>query len=256
MKQRIITSFAIVAVVVPALFYGSIFKWILMAFICCGAGIELLSLSKSKISDIIKYGAIILSFLLLLVSPLIGMAILSLLVLLYLSIPVIIEDFKFNDSLLYISFTSIIFFLGNSFLFIYDYNRNLIWVIMFATYLCDIGAYFSGYFFGKNKLNTRISPKKTIEGSIGGYICGVIAAILVAILLNGNIDNVAVFIMCLVLPLTGQIGDLAFSAIKREGCIKDFSDLLPGHGGVLDRIDSLVFNLIVAYAIILIVGVI
>ena len=134
--------------------------------------------------------------------------------------------------------------IAKSFMHIYDMNRMYVWLIIVATYVCDTGAYFCGRFLGKHKLNERISPKKTWEGAIGGWIFGAALSFAFAYFLIPDMSMNHILLASVVMPITGQIGDLAFSAIKRCFKIKDFSDLLPGHGGVLDRVDSLVFNFI------------
>jgi phosphatidate cytidylyltransferase len=116
----------------------------------------------------------------------------------------------------------------------------------------DIGAYFAGVLFGKHKLNERISPHKTWEGFFGGIILAAILSISFSLIcdacghpiLPGYLDNAHwyyVLVSSLIMPLVSVLGDLAFSAIKRHFGVKDFGFIIPGHGGVLDRIDSIVF---------------
>lgn len=114
-----------------------------------------------------------------------------------------------------------------------------------ATFGCDTGAYFSGYFFGKHKLIERLSPKKTIEGSIGGMIIGTLLASVLGFIFDLGLTPFQFILLAFILTITSQFGDLTFSSLKRRYGIKDFSNLLPGHGGVLDRIDSLIFNTVV-----------
>ena len=119
-------------------------------------------------------------------------------------------------------------------------------MILLATYLTDTGAYFAGRFFGRHKLNERISPKKTIEGAIGGYLFGAIGSFLFGYFMV--LDLFPLWYISLIsctMPLAGQLGDLSFSAVKRHFNVKDFGTIFPGHGGVLDRIDSLIFNLLI-----------
>lgn len=112
------------------------------------------------------------------------------------------------------------------------------------TFSCDSGAYFAGSFFGRHKLAPRVSPNKTLEGSTGGFLCGVLVSLLYGLILKVT----GIPVDFLVLACTGflgsfvcQIGDLAFSAVKRICGIKDYGNLIPGHGGVLDRFDSILF---------------
>ena len=110
--------------------------------------------------------------------------------------------------------------------------------------LNDTGAYFCGYFFGKHKLIERISPKKTVEGAIGGWLCGTAGAFIFAWAMLPELPLGLALFGAATMAVVGQLGDLAFSLIKRHVGIKDFGSFLPGHGGILDRIDSLLFNLL------------
>ena len=101
--------------------------------------------------------------------------------------------------------------------------------------------------FGKHKLNERISPKKTIEGSFCGWLTGAIITTAFGLLVIKDVNKAFIIACGLLLPIVGQMGDLAFSAIKRYFKIKDFGTIFPGHGGVLDRIDSLLFSVTAAY---------
>lgn len=125
-------------------------------------------------------------------------------------------------------------------------NENLdVLVILIGSWITDSCAYFSGYFFGKHKLAPTISPKKTVEGSIGGVL-GVIITMVAYAYVAGNIMNVSVNLISaavigFVAGVVSQFGDLCASIIKREHNIKDFGNIMPGHGGVMDRFDSLMF---------------
>ena len=128
------------------------------------------------------------------------------------------------------------------------------WQVMFylimASAFTDVGAYLVGRKFGKHKLNERVSPNKTIEGAIGGYFFGAILSFIFAICMNFFGYPMHIFvILSLTLPIIAQIGDLAFSLIKRNYGAKDFGSLIPGHGGILDRVDSLLFCLIFTVSI-------
>ena len=104
--------------------------------------------------------------------------------------------------------------------------------------VCDIGAYFTGVTIGKHKLCPEISPKKTIEGAIGGILLSAIFVV-VTMHLFGNI-NIYLLLLTIPLCILGIMGDLFASVIKRSAGIKDFGNLIPGHGGVLDRVDSII----------------
>lgn len=129
-------------------------------------------------------------------------------------------------------------------------GKILIWLLLFVTLGTDTFAYLIGRHFGKHHF-TKISPNKTIEGSVGGII-GAVIITLIYNLVCQNIFNIqysyiSVAIITILLSVLSQIGDLAASSIKRYVGIKDFSNLIPGHGGMLDRIDSIVFAAPFAY---------
>lgn len=123
-------------------------------------------------------------------------------------------------------------------------GRITIWFVFIAAWGTDTFAYCIGRRFGKHKFS-QISPNKSIEGCIGGTIGAVICIVIYAIIsnnfLNTNFNYGVVTLIGFILSVIGQIGDFAASSIKRYTGIKDFSNLLPGHGGMLDRIDSVIF---------------
>ena len=118
---------------------------------------------------------------------------------------------------------------------------------MLICIVTDAFAMFTGMLIGRHKACPKISPKKTVEGCIGGSIIGTIVGVIFYGCLIGNF-SVKLVLITLVLTIIGQLGDLFFSKIKRENGIKDFSNIMPGHGGVLDRLDSLCF-VVMAYLI-------
>lgn len=129
----------------------------------------------------------------------------------------------------------------------YD-GRWIICLLLIVTKSGDIFAYFVGSNFGKHKLNTKISPKKTIEGSIGGIIGSILAAIVVTRITPVPTSMIRdAWIIGLVLGFFGQLGDLAESMLKRNGEVKDSGEYIPGMGGVLDLLDSIMFNAPIMY---------
>ena len=117
----------------------------------------------------------------------------------------------------------------------------LVWLVVITAFGTDIMAYFSGYALGKHKLCPKISPKKTIEGSIGGTLGSIILCGLFGFFFAKEL-----LIHCLIVGLLGgvisQFGDLTASVFKRKMGIKDYGNLIPGHGGILDRFDSVLFT--------------
>ena len=129
-------------------------------------------------------------------------------------------------------------------------GKYLIWFILIAAWGTDTCAYFVGCKFGKHKFS-QISPKKSIEGCIGGTLGSVIIALIYTIFINKfaaiNISYIYISIIAAILSICSQLGDLSASSIKRTVGIKDFGNLIPGHGGMLDRIDSIIFIAPFAY---------
>jgi phosphatidate cytidylyltransferase len=139
-------------------------------------------------------------------------------------------------------------FLGSHLVLLRDAPNGRDWVLLaiFATFATDTAAYFVGRLFGGTKIAPAISPGKTLEGSLGG-IAGGIAAVLV---LNWALDAGAgaeIVGLAALLPLVAEIGDLAESVIKRSAGVKDASHAIPGHGGFLDRLDSILFTVPLVY---------
>lgn len=138
-----------------------------------------------------------------------------------------------------------IFFLGYSmplFNLYRSLDLKLIIFLMSITIITDSYAYFIGNLIGRNKLLEVISPNKTWEGTIGGSLVATfVCTTYYLTVINPNASVIIISIVVLFLSLVGQFGDLLFSAIKRRYKIKDFSNIMPGHGGVLDRLDSIIF---------------
>ena len=109
--------------------------------------------------------------------------------------------------------------------------------------MTDIFAYFSGMLFGKHKLIPEVSPKKTVEGSIGGTLFCILSFIVFGLVVDGffsmNANFVFLAVSALAVSILAQVGDLIMSVIKRQYGVKDYGKIFPGHGGVLDRFDSI-----------------
>ena len=122
-------------------------------------------------------------------------------------------------------------------------GRYVILIPFVIACCCDAGAYFVGVRFGKHKLAPVVSPNKTIEGALGGIAAGALAMLLYAFILDVplrfDVNYGAAMVYGILGCLVGEVGDLCFSVIKRQTGIKDYGNLIPGHGGVLDRFDSI-----------------
>lgn len=122
----------------------------------------------------------------------------------------------------------------------------LVWLIFLTAFGTDVMAYFTGYVFGKHKLCPKISPKKTIEGAVGGVLGSVILCVIF-----GHFVIPRLIVHCVIIGVLGgivsQFGDLTASIFKRKMGIKDYGNLIPGHGGILDRFDSVLFTAPIIY---------
>ncbi|MDP9193670.1 MAG: phosphatidate cytidylyltransferase [Acidobacteriota bacterium] len=124
---------------------------------------------------------------------------------------------------------------------------KLVFFLLLVVWLGDTGAYYVGKQFGKHKLSPRISPKKTIEGLVGGVSASVIAAIVIHFTFFPKFPLLHAVIAGVLLSIAGVIGDLAESMWKRSAAVKDSGKLIPGHGGFLDRLDSILFTAPILY---------
>lgn len=249
MKTRILTAIGILSVIIPCLIFGGIFSELLISLIVSIGTYEYVKLSLVKNNKLLTILLIILELIGLYLPKELVLPYIGIITMILLSLPIFSQTVKSSDIFLYISFATFLIIVGNAFREIYNTNSIYIWLIILATYACDTFAYFTGRFLGKHKLNERISPKKTIEGSIGGWFFGLLLTLGFWKLFMVREQFVLALLSGIFLPIFGQLGDLAFSAIKRHFNIKDYGNLLPGHGGVLDRVDSLLFNLICFYFI-------
>ena len=124
-------------------------------------------------------------------------------------------------------------------------GKFLVWLIFLCSWGCDTCAYCVGMLIGKHKMAPVLSPKKSVEGAVGGVVGAAALGAIYAAVTHGPIVEYAV--ICAVGALISMVGDLAASAIKRNQGIKDYGKLIPGHGGILDRFDSVIFTAPVIY---------
>jgi phosphatidate cytidylyltransferase len=167
-------------------------------------------------------------------------------------IPILDNKYNFIDiSVTLLAFLYIAVFF--SFIVLVDnkqYGNYYVWLIFISSWMCDTSAYYSGKFFGKTKLCPKISPKKTVEGSIGGLLgstfsCGLFGAFIIS--QGAPVSLMHFIIIGIICGVFSQLGDLAASSIKRFVGVKDYGHLIPGHGGILDRFDSILFSGLVVF---------
>ncbi|WP_160675618.1 phosphatidate cytidylyltransferase [Clostridium sp. C8-1-8] len=180
------------------------------------------------------------------------MYILIIALLVLLCVPVINTKYTFID----VALTILGFmYVGVFFSFIYLVNlmpngKFLVWLVFLASWLCDTVAYYTGKYLGKRKLCPKVSPKKTVAGSIGGLLGSTLALTVYGFVITPYVHTIPLYHYVIIGILCGvfcQFGDLVASSIKRYVGIKDYSNLIPGHGGVLDRFDSILFASTIIY---------
>ena len=249
MKTRIITAIVLIALILPCVIIGQIPFQLMIAALAAGGVFEMLSICDRPKANIYLYPLVgIFMFYSLFLEH--AFFIRTEIILLYMI--ALLACSMFDDGM---NFTRVCYYftagvlIAMGFHILYqlrmNYGINYLIIIALATFGTDTGAYFTGMFFGKHKLNPRLSPKKTIEGSLGGMLLGTVLSVAYGAYIQIDIPLVFFVMTCLILTVTGQIGDLTFSSIKRTFEVKDYSQLFPGHGGVLDRFDSLLFNAMV-----------
>ncbi len=266
MKTRVLSAILIVAVFIPFFILGGVPFLVFMSILGLFGFYELLKVRESKKKfpvwlKVIAY-LMVLGFCLNNVGSIeftynFDYRVMALIIFLFL-VPIVFinnnKEYNLNDALFLIGSVLFIGFSFNLIIITRNFDMNYLLYLLLITTMTDTFALLSGMLVGKHKLCPNISPNKTIEGAIGGSIMGtIIASAFYFTVINSSISLVfLIFITCL-LTIVGQIGDLVFSSIKRYYDVKDFSNLIPGHGGILDRFDSLIF---VTLAFIIIVGLI
>ena len=243
MKERVISAIIMILISVPFLIIGNIPFLIFVTILGNMALYELLKLQK-KIPIDIKIITHFLNTIIILKSLIkIKMELIIIItILLLLGMLVLKKDYHYKNAFLLIGMLLFIGIAFNNLITIR--NRSLLEFIyiLIITVVTDTCALLIGKKFGRHKLLERISPNKTIEGLIGGCLVGTILASIYNYLCLDIFPNLFIIIfITFLLSLIGEFGDLIKSSIKRQEKIKDFSNLIPGHGGILDRVDSLLF---------------
>ena len=268
MVKRIITAIVAVAILLPVIYFSDTFVFPFFAFLCTLiAVIEML-----KCCGLLRKWGLSVPFIALSVTPilcwlwretqaLLPAAMVTLLVLaLYLFALVVFSHGKILLQDVCIAFLTCFYIIAAFTCIVYlRYLENVgqyVYLICFiGAWITDIFAYFAGRLFGKHKLIPEVSPKKTMEGSIGGIVFCILSMLLFGFIINRiakdtlSANYLVLAISGLFVSVVSQIGDLTMSAVKRHYGIKDFGKIFPGHGGMLDRFDSVMAVAVVLTAI-------
>lgn len=170
---------------------------------------------------------------------------------------------KFTTEQITVAFFGI-FYVGLMLSYLYQVRsmpdgKYLVWLIVLSSWGCDTCAYCAGMLLGKHKMAPKLSPKKTVEGAVGGVLGAALLGFLYGVYFEGHMVELArpgviSAAACAIAAVISQIGDLAASAIKRNHGVKDYGHLIPGHGGILDRFDSMIFTAPAIYFAVMFLG--
>ena len=254
MKVRILSAIVMLLVFVPLLIIGGKPYALLMAALAVLGLYEMIHIRESRksfplVMKVFAYLLVLFCCLMnsdsVLFTTKLDYRVITFIIFIFL-IPIIVfqdsKTYSINDAFFLVGS---ILFVGMSFnvlLITRNYSLDYVIFLFLITIMTDTFAYFTGLLIGRHKLLEKISPKKTVEGMIGGTLMAVIiSSTYYHVIINSSLSIVTLILITMVLSLIGQVGDLVFSAIKRYYNQKDFSNLIPGHGGVLDRLDSIIF---------------
>ena len=260
MKTRIISSIILFPIIVAAVVLGGFWLWAFMLAVSLVGMSEFykaLNGGKHRMENVLGHLGII-SYFLLISNPvlsrfsvmLFGMFIVLNLILFTIKH----EKITPQDVMVNIfGFFYVGVLLSNVYLVrTHEFGAYFVWFIFISAWACDTCAYFSGMLFGKRKLAPALSPKKTIEGAIGGTLGAAVIGGIFGHFISASVGVNLVAVGALIGlfgAILAQFGDLSASAIKRHMGIKDYGSLIPGHGGILDRFDSVIFTAPMVYLV-------
>ena len=254
MKKRVISAIVALIIVIPLIILGGYAYYFGVGILSIIGFYEMISVSEreKRMHPFVKLLALS-SYLCIVMSSVMKRSFtidyrLFILDLFVCLLPLIVLDRKEYDAEDALVLVAVTMFLGISFNFlIVIRNINILYLIyvVLVTIMSDTFAHFFGTKIGKTKLCPKVSPNKTVEGLLGGLFFGTFTgSVFFLTFINQTANVFYVVIICLALSLIAEFGDLVFSAIKRRYNVKDYGNIMPGHGGVLDRLDSILFAIL------------
>ena len=254
-RTRALSAIVLVVVLGTALFFGGYYLWALMLAASLVGFYEFLRAMrepadrenmKPDILEALGYAGIAVIYGVLLIGQLIWAFYALIILLIALMIAYVLQFPRYPTAKMMQVFFGVIY-VGVMLSFVYltrmaEQGLKLVWLIFIASWICDTCAYLSGMLLGKHKLTPELSPKKSVEGAIGGVIGSALVGLLYGVIIDlGDAAWISAVISGIGAVIS-QFGDLTASAIKRNHDIKDYGKLIPGHGGILDRFDSVIIT--------------
>lgn len=258
-KVRTASAVVLVAVLGSALYFGGYYLWALLLaaseiglfeFYRAMRAPEERAGMKMNVLEFTGYAGIGIYYVIMLLYASEKYLFLTLILLLTaLMIIYVLSYPKFNTAAMMQSLFGVVY-VGVMLSFVYmtrivAHGAHLVWLIFISSWVCDTAAYLSGMAFGKHKLAPVLSPKKSIEGAVGGVAGSALVGFIFGYIVGSHAPAYALISACG--AVISQFGDLTASAIKRNHEIKDYGNIIPGHGGILDRFDSVIITAPVIY---------
>lgn len=247
MKKRVISAIVALIIFIPLVILGGIWFKVaatVLALLAMREFLNLMNDKRPKYVDVIIYA---LTILLVFINENRQSYYLLTFLIPFLAVIYCNDNKKYNadDAFKLVGMTALVTTVFNAFIEIREKSLLMFIYLFLITMLTDTYAHLAGSLVGKHKLAPRISPNKTWEGAVIGGIFGTLcAATFYYIAIDSSANVLLLLVITLFLSILGQLGDLFFSAVKRNHNVKDFSNIMPGHGGVLDRLDSIIFVVI------------
>ncbi len=255
LKQRVLAALVGIPIVIYSIYSGGLLYFIVISLIALFGLSEFLGMINNKYFVSPKFVLYTTSILLLLIQYIYpqNLGIGLILIFLIYGFMLVLMFPELTPEELVLNLWGITYIIGCiSFLLpLRSLNNGMLYSIFLfvGIWVNDTGAYFTGLNFGKRKLAFKVSPKKTIEGALGGIIITIL--FLVGLAHFFNIEIMIAILLAIVISISGLIGDLVISAFKRHFNIKDSGKIIPGHGGVLDRFDSIIFATPIFYILLI-----
>lgn len=244
MRERIITALALAAIFVYGIFQSAEFLQFLVSLILILAAYEVFDAKRKDTKLYVLFFPVFFVLLSGILGPQYYLSVIGIMMISMFALAVFDPSFHYDHVTYFITMITLLIVAHVGVDDVLSRGKMVFLYVLIATYITDTFALLGGKFFGRRPLIARISPKKTVEGAITGYVASVIASLTFGLIFIKGMNPYLILCASLLIPFVSQIGDLAFSLIKRKFEIKDFGKIFPGHGGVLDRVDSLIFALI------------